>query len=89
MYSLAPEKTLRLVYGIFYLAISVTFYECVKNNHLYRLKFENSCQVATYRGVNNLKMLDAGLWMLDFKKDLFFLYPASSIWDPESFGLKQ
>jgi len=27
MYSLAPEKTLRLVYGPFYLAISVTFYD--------------------------------------------------------------
>ena len=29
MYSLAPEKTLRLVYETFYLAIQVTFYETV------------------------------------------------------------
>ena len=32
MYSLAPEKTLRLVYGPFYLAISVTFYEFINCN---------------------------------------------------------
>jgi len=30
MYSLAPEKTLRLVYGTFYLAIHVNFYETIK-----------------------------------------------------------
>ena len=29
MYSLAPEKTLRLVYEPFYLAIQVTFYEFI------------------------------------------------------------
>ncbi len=29
MYSLAPEKTLRLVYGPFYLAIRVTFYKFI------------------------------------------------------------
>ncbi len=30
MYGLAPEKLLRLVYGPFYLAISLTWYKTVK-----------------------------------------------------------
>jgi len=32
MYSLAPEKTLRLAYEPFYLAISISFYEIIKND---------------------------------------------------------
>ena len=32
MYCLVPEKPLRLVYGTFYLAIGVTFYESIKLN---------------------------------------------------------
>ena len=32
VYCLVSEKSLRLVYGTFYLAISDTFYETVKNN---------------------------------------------------------
>ncbi len=42
MYSLAPEKTLRLVYGFFYLAISVTFYEFINNNDSSKGKNEES-----------------------------------------------
>jgi len=34
-------------------------------------------------------MLDTGLWMLDFLKDFFFLYPVSSIQHPVSLDLKQ
>jgi hypothetical protein len=30
MYCLVPEKPLRLVYGTFYLAIGVAFYESIK-----------------------------------------------------------
>jgi hypothetical protein len=43
MYCLAPEKPLRLVYGIFYLAIGATFYESIKfiptAFHKYVLKY--------------------------------------------------
>jgi len=31
VYSLAPEKTRRLVYGPFYLTISVTFYKLIND----------------------------------------------------------
>ena len=41
MYSLAPEKTLRLVYGPFYLAISVTFYEFIKLEQLIKKSVKN------------------------------------------------
>ncbi|MBW2250723.1 MAG: hypothetical protein JRF60_08860 [Deltaproteobacteria bacterium] len=50
MYCLVPEKPLRLVYGTFYLAIGVTFYEFI----LIKVLKKNGVLVPSFKKLNEV-----------------------------------
>jgi len=83
MYCLVPEKPLRLVYGTFYLAIGVTFYEFIKKGWRRR-----KSHLLHYNGLYmSLGMMPPGVYLKTFyeriKKNLALLkakiIPASRI----------
>jgi len=86
VYSLAPEKTRRLVYGPFYLAISVSFYESVKINTFF-LFCINKGAIMKKSGKNDkapdFNLIDQNgkpVKLTDFrgKKLLIYFYPKAN-----------
>ena len=58
MYCLVPEKPLRLVYGTFYLAISVTFYERINFNIIKALYANTMRKQRVYKYILEIQIVD-------------------------------